>query len=588
MPDARPIQPVERMAHRKPAMVNPMNSAMTFTVSRRLNRPPGPRAAGLGATLGALALLGVLSLSAENTNSMLKPHHTWHGGFDPRPELTAAKKDTNAVGNLLVKWVGVQGPFQVQKGSSVAPDHWLNVGGPTYEQSATLPIDGEVGIVRVQGGSPNYIGSYICQACHHATYTNYIHTAHFGALQTLKNIGMDKNAGCLPCHTVGYGLPNGYVDMQTTPHLAGVQCENCHGPAGNHVADITDVSVRPKVTLAAEVCGGCHADVHHPTYENWRDSKHAEVTPDVASGFISTGESRMLACGPCHSGAVRDALLEQLEKPSTPLPSREDAAAIAVTCAVCHDAHVDALDSQLRNPKYSLANFSYNTATNTSFAAQYNPDIQVCGQCHNMRGATWKDTSRPPHHSPQYNILIGQGGFDLGQPQIASHGLDIDRQCVQCHTFATSVDNPTDTEPNYTGHTFKVSFDGCVDCHGLAIGSEALMHATQQGVVKRITEVKGLLDRWATNKAPAALQVKYGPLAWEYTNVGQLSNPTADPKIVGPTTAEQASVPDAIKQARMNLYLIEHDASKGVHNGRYARYLLGVAKTNVLTELSKP
>src|SRR5205085_8527530 len=66
---------------------------------------------------------------------------------------------------------------------------------------------------------------------------------------------------------------------------------------------------------------------------------------------------------------------------------------------------------------------------NSTFASLYDPNIQVCGQCHNTRGARWDGRafglvtngttiavglttnvtgfSRPPHHSPQYNVLIG-------------------------------------------------------------------------------------------------------------------------------------------------------------------------------------
>ena len=173
--------------------------------------------------------------------------------------------------------------------------------------------------------------------------------------------------------------------------------------------------------MAAEVCGGCHNGIHHSTYDEWKSSAHATPNPDVASSILQQGEPRMLSCGPCHSGAVRESLLEGMEHPGTPLPNRVDAAYFGITCAVCHDAHENMANPpkqpnpQLRNPLQSFANFSYNTSTNTTFAAQSNPDIQLCGQCHNMRGATWKDTSRSPHHSPQYNILVGQGAYDLRQ-----------------------------------------------------------------------------------------------------------------------------------------------------------------------------
>ena len=105
--------------------------------------------------------------------------------------------------------------------------------------------------------------------------------------------------------------------------------------------------------------------------------------------------------------------------------------------------------------------------------------------------------------------------------------------------------------------------------------------ARQQELKTTIGTLKNLLDQWGTTKSPADLQAKYGPLAWEYSTPGQLSNTNNDAAIKGPTSAEQAKVPDAIKQARLNLYLIDNDGSYGVHNGAYSRYLLNIAKTNV-------
>ncbi|MHB9006344.1 MAG: hypothetical protein ACYDC1_05385, partial [Limisphaerales bacterium] len=179
-----------------------------------------------------------------------------------------------------------------------------------------------------------------------------------------------------------------------------------------------------------------------------------------------------------------------------------------------------------------------------------------------------------------YNLLVAQGGFDLDSHELSTHARDLQKQCAHCHTHPHEVEQPDENAPNYTGHTFEMHYEACTECHGSAEGSEALTMATQNQIKNRIAEVQALLDSWATNKAPEVLRTKYGTLAWEYNTAGQLSNP--DGTLKGPTSAEQTEIPDAIKQARMNVYLVEHDGSYGVHNGRYARWLLNVAKTNVV------
>lgn len=551
-----------------------------------------PRALRLGSFWPGLALGLLASVAlAENTNVMLKPVTTVPGGLDPHPFITGLTVTQNTA---TVLWDGPGGPFQLQRSPSLAPVTWQNVGLPVFAKEATGPAQDSQGFLRVVGDEPTFVGAGLCVLCHREVHHTWGGTAHAQALKTLEDIGQGNNGQCLPCHTVGYGYANGFHDAATTARLANVQCENCHGPAVRHVENVEDSFSRPAVTPAAEVCGGCHNGFHHPTFDEWKTSGHARVDPEVAGSILAQGEPRMLACGPCHSGAVRLALLKQLEKPEAPLPSREDAAYFPIACAVCHEPHDQTGQvAQLRNPTYSTNQFSYSTAATTSFAQQYDPSIQMCGQCHNMRGARWQDTSRPPHHSPQYNLLVGQGGNDEGVSLIATHGLKIQQQCAQCHTHPHESEDPSSDDPNYTGHSFEVHYQGCfssdptVTCHPDGSNVELFVTLRQRDMQRRIGEVKVLLDQWATNKAPAELAARYGTLTWEYTNPGSLSNPDSLPTLRGPSTTEQTNVPPAIKQARMNLYLVEYDQSYGVHNARYARHLLGVAMTNVLEELKR-
>ena len=128
---------------------------------------------------------------------------------------------------------------------------------------------------------------------------------------------------------------------------------------------------------------------------------------------------------------------------------------------------------------------------------------------------------------------------------------------------------------------------GCVlaGCHATANEASALLAATALATTNRITELVGLLNQWAVSKSLPVLRTNYGALAWEYTAPGTLSNAGTN---AGPSSARQASIPNTIKQARFNLYLVFHDGSLGAHNGAYARFLLDNARTNVVLELNRP
>jgi hypothetical protein len=213
--------------------------------------------------------------------------------------------------------------------------------------------------------------------------------------------------------------------------------------------------------------------------------------------------------------------------------------------------------------------------------------VNLCGQCHNARGAQVTDTSRPPHHSPQYNLLLGNIGVSgSGAPPQASH-QELLAQCAHCHAHQREVANPTPQNPVGKGHSFAVDYEACVVCHGDAEYAAFLAEETRSFVTDRMEAVRRLLNTWGTTKAPAALRTNYGALAWEYNNPGALSNPTGSSSLRGPTTAQQTNVPLAIKEARFNLYIVAHDGSYGAHNPSYVFHLLRAAESKVREELNK-
>lgn len=539
--------------------------------------------------LAASAMTGLLpgpALAAPSRVQQPVP-----GGIDPRPVMIS---QTNSGGHLTVWCGGYQGgPFQMVVASNLPATSWKATGGIYTNNSFTVVLTnlGGTAFHRVSGPLPEYAGAsggLGCGQCHSLSnegqtpidynYDLWLQTPHAGAYQTLiqANPANATNASCLPCHTVAYNYPGGYTPGNTV--LEGVQCESCHGPGG--VRHRSGGDKAPAIERSAMVCGGCHDSSRYLTYGEWKSSGHSRTEAHVADR-LQTSTAALYQCGSCHSGAMRSFLMSPWA--SAP-PTGEEAAREGIVCVACHDPHrATANGYQLRNPLYSTNAYSVTPATNQAgFAAQYKANINLCGQCHNARGALWTDTSRPPHASPQYNLLIGSAGEVLAGDakfQPGAHGLLIDDQCVGCHMPTTS---PVDGKVGDSGHRFAVaSFDRCMTCHPYP---EMLIDFTRYAVGTQIQEIKSALDLWATTRAPEALRAKYGAKAWEYSYPGELSNAAGntDP---GPTNAEQAQVPDDIKKARFNLYLVLHDGSFGVHNGPYSITLLDAARTWVAGQL---
>jgi hypothetical protein len=132
-----------------------------------------------------------------------------------------------------------------------------------------------------------YIGAKKCKMCHLKQFKSWQKTQMANAFELLKpgvaaeaktGAGLDPekdytlDAECVSCHVTGHGKEGGFVDAATTPGLAGVGCEACHGPGGDYVAD-DKMSLKNKEYKRADLvavgmvfpptekqCTGCHND----------------------------------------------------------------------------------------------------------------------------------------------------------------------------------------------------------------------------------------------------------------------------------------------------------------------------------------
>lgn len=114
-------------------------------------------------------------------------------------------------------------------------------------------------------------------------------------LDAKKDYSADKK--CLPCHTVGYDERGGFENIDDTPEMAGVGCENCHGPGSlyrvlHKEKDETFTRAEAKGMGAIygsqdkKVCTTCHenpdspmrADVDEKYIFDWKEFLSLEKT----------------------------------------------------------------------------------------------------------------------------------------------------------------------------------------------------------------------------------------------------------------------------------------------------------------------
>lgn len=169
----------------------------------------------------------------------------------------------------------------------------------------TLLRDLRPDITRLQAPPHNgtYVGVDQCKDCHKKAYDVWINTPHSHALASLTTGRADErpedvvdrqfDGECLACHVTGWepqlALPfkGGFIDAKSTPHLANQQCENCHGPGGEHAkletAFAKSKKETPELLKAREQvhqtrdCEDCHDHDNSPKFEEERDAYWEQV-----------------------------------------------------------------------------------------------------------------------------------------------------------------------------------------------------------------------------------------------------------------------------------------------------------------------
>lgn len=158
---------------------------------------------------------------------------------------------------------------------------------------------------------PNpYVGVKVCGECHKSALEVWETSKHANATEALKtgHPGQDKpfinrmfDPECICCHVTGWDpkkiirYNSGYVDEQSSAHLTGQQCENCHGPGGRHTELEREFAKNHELTddvaawrkfhrlnhkTAFDLCVKCHDTDNDPKFgsatfdEYWEQIAH--------------------------------------------------------------------------------------------------------------------------------------------------------------------------------------------------------------------------------------------------------------------------------------------------------------------------
>ncbi len=150
----------------------------------------------------------------------------------------------------------------------------------------------------MRSGKYYYVGNTKCRLCHRKFFLGRKKDPHDYAMKYLKG-GYEDNPKCLPCHSTGYGVPNGFVSKKETPRLANVQCEGCHGPGNRHIKIARKTKKgggflagadRPDVLK--KMCKSCHTERWNRSYKDFHAaySKYKNADPNEKPKEKTTGK----------------------------------------------------------------------------------------------------------------------------------------------------------------------------------------------------------------------------------------------------------------------------------------------------------
>ena len=238
-----------------------------------------------------------------------------------------------------------------EKGSHVAvldvkafvlEDAILEIIHPGKGGSTELAVEAPVELL----DGPKFVGALTCRTCHGVegsrAYGKWRYSKHaqaYAILATERALEIAREEGvaghpqqseqCLECHTTGAGQPAGRF-MESFDPVQGVQCESCHGPGSEYMAEAVmrdpvgagDAGLRD---VDRTTCVGCHTEgIHGHTFDfdtMWPEIDHSKwegefsvIEYKTPFNLIVSQDGRRLfvACEASNSMMVVDARSERI------------------------------------------------------------------------------------------------------------------------------------------------------------------------------------------------------------------------------------------------------------------------------------
>ena len=185
-------------------------------------------------------------------------------------ELRVYVKSDRSIENQVNRYVGLDSNIPDDPGAlEVVTNAHTEF---TNEQKVNTEAGSQAALQNTGLKSP-FVGVEACAGCHQDQKAVWDKTRHAHAMATLESKNEQFDNECVGCHVVGFNK-GGFQSLVTTPQLANVQCESCHGPGREHVANPGKGYGHMETPVG---CTQCHTKPNSPDFDfatYWPQVKH--------------------------------------------------------------------------------------------------------------------------------------------------------------------------------------------------------------------------------------------------------------------------------------------------------------------------